>query len=197
MEIDNYNIDKNIEIVEQKFSTWEKTHEWLSKYLKSKGTSIKVGVEIGVAYGGNLNTILEKTSITKLYGVDPYEKSRCDLHENIEEIFGSFDHLYEAVDKCLVDKYGDRVELIRKTSEEASKYFKDNSLDFVFIDGDHMDVANDIKYWEPKVKIGGYVMGHDWGHPSYGCIQEFLTSYYDPKQLKVNIPADIWYVQKK
>ena len=42
-----------------------------------------------------------------------------------------------------------------------------NSLDFVFIDASHIYkyVAEDIDLWEPKVKKGGLVSGHDLDFP--------------------------------
>ena len=50
------------------------------------------------------------------------------------------------------------------TSLEAAKQFEDNSLDFVYIDACHQydDVVEDIKLWEPKVRPGGWIGGHDF-----------------------------------
>ena len=47
---------------------------------------------------------------------------------------------------------------------EALKDFNDNSLDFVFIDGNHTFeyVVEDIAQWSKKVKVGGIVSGHDY-----------------------------------
>lgn len=52
---------------------------------------------------------------------------------------------------------------IRMTSVEGSKLYKDESLDFVFIDASHeyIDIKNDIISWLPKIKPGGYLGGHD------------------------------------
>ena len=54
------------------------------------------------------------------------------------------------------------------TSMEAVDQYKDESLDFVFIDGNHSYefVFNDIKYWLPKVKIGAVLAGHDYSSES-------------------------------
>jgi hypothetical protein len=54
--------------------------------------------------------------------------------------------------------------LRRKTSLEAVVEFPDNSLDAVFIDGNHhFDfVVQDIIAWAPKVRRGGMVSGHDY-----------------------------------
>ena len=53
---------------------------------------------------------------------------------------------------------------LKITSEEASKKFEDESLDFVFIDASHEyeDVKLDIQFWLPKVKPGGILAGHDY-----------------------------------
>lgn len=58
----------------------------------------------------------------------------------------------------------DVVTIIRKTSVQAAKQFKNGSLDFVFIDGSHDtdSVCADIDAWLPKVKAGGIIAGHDY-----------------------------------
>lgn len=53
---------------------------------------------------------------------------------------------------------------IRMDSVEASKLYENGSLDFVFIDGahDYKYVKADIEAWLPKIKVGGYLAGHDY-----------------------------------
>lgn len=53
---------------------------------------------------------------------------------------------------------------IKLPSMEASKLYKDESLDFVFIDACHKyeSVRTDIISWLPKVKIGMFIGGHDY-----------------------------------
>ena len=53
---------------------------------------------------------------------------------------------------------------IKLKSSLAYKLYKDESLDFVFIDASHIysDVVSDILNWLPKVKIGGIIGGHDY-----------------------------------
>jgi len=52
----------------------------------------------------------------------------------------------------------------RMTSLEGAMEFKDESLDFVFIDAahDYQSVKEDIEAWYPKVKEGGVISGHDY-----------------------------------
>lgn len=190
-------LDKNITLIENSLKQWDESHQFLVNFINKRSSEIQVGLEVGVCFGGNMDSILSKTNIKKMIGVDPYVVEGWDLFVNVDECFGSFDDLYKAVYTYLNGKYGKRMQLIRSTSENASKKIKNGSLDFVFIDGDHSDFPNDISYWEKKVRSGGYIMGHDWNHPNYGGIQQFLKSYYTKEELKVNEKADVWCVQKK
>ena len=54
--------------------------------------------------------------------------------------------------------------MIRCLSKNAVKLFKDESLDFVYIDANHAYdfVKEDLEMWWPKIKKGGYICGHDY-----------------------------------
>lgn len=54
---------------------------------------------------------------------------------------------------------------VKMMSVDAAKNYDDNSLDFVFVDGDHEYAAckEDIIAWLPKMKHGGILAGHDYG----------------------------------
>jgi predicted O-methyltransferase YrrM len=69
---------------------------------------------------------------------------------------------------------------IKSTSVEASKLFKDNSIDFCFIDADHTyeKVKEDIEHWYPKVKNKRVIAGHDYpGHPDVKrAVEEFANN---------------------
>lgn len=53
---------------------------------------------------------------------------------------------------------------VRLDSVSASKLYKDESLDFIFIDADHSyeAVLLDLHNWMPKLKRGGHIAGHDY-----------------------------------
>ena len=73
---------------------------------------------------------------------------------------------------------------IKMTSEEASKIYKNESLDFIFIDANHQYefVLNDIKSWYPKLKIGGYIGGHDYKCGWEG-VDKSVTEFFKDKTI--------------
>ena len=64
-----------------------------------------------------------------------------------------------------VKKYGGltRIKPLRMRSIDASKLFANDSIDLVFIDGNHAysQIKQDVYSWLPKVKAGGILCGHD------------------------------------
>lgn len=59
---------------------------------------------------------------------------------------------------------GDQFRVIPFSSLEAAELFDDESLDVVFVDGDHEyeAVMADISAWWPKLKVGGFMAGDDF-----------------------------------
>lgn len=129
----------------------------LSTFFKEMG--FKVGVEVGV-YRGQFTRYLLKEG-AKVYAVDPwleypdYGDPKVHFQDRQNEIYESARKRLSGYDNCV---------LVRKTSMEAVKDFKDNSLDFVYIDGHHgfKYVTEDIYEWSKKVKSGGIISGHDY-----------------------------------
>jgi hypothetical protein len=122
----------------------------------------KVGVEIGTQEGNYAETIC-KAGLT-LYAVDPWKNYADYWGEGaFQDIL---DKQYEDCQKKLVPY---NVTFHRETSMEAVKKFVDESLDFVYIDGNHelKYVIEDIFEWSKKVKVGGTIAGHDYfyAHP--------------------------------
>lgn len=128
------------------------------------------GAEIGVLFGRYSKILCEANPKLKLYSIDPWlvYKEYKDLTTQKD-----FDGMYE---RTKSDMAPFDCTVIRKKSMDAVGKFKDNSLDFVYIDGNHefASEANDIHEWSKKVKVGGIIAGHDYRKYRY---RSFSHSY--------------------
>lgn len=109
------------------------------------------GAEIGVDRGRFSEYMLKNNPEMSLLLVDPwYWKLRGESR-------------YQSTVKRM-EKFGERAQIVRKTSYEAVFDVKDESLDFVYIDGDHTFdyVMTDLIWWARKVRMGGMVALHDY-----------------------------------
>lgn len=86
---------------------------------------------------------------------------------------------------------------IRKLSHEAVLDFEDESCDVVYIDMEHTydAVSKDIDMWLPKVKVGGYLAGHDYNPGSWpGVVQAVNEKLHDKFRILDN---STWVHQKE
>lgn len=83
---------------------------------------------------------------------------------------------------------------IRLPSVEAAKTYKDNSLDFVFIDASHdfKSVLEDVHSWFPKVKKGGIIAGHDYRAPD---VKKAVDLFFKNKK-NIKLQEECWIHSK-
>lgn len=118
--------------------------------------------EIGVFKGEYSAHILEKN--------DPIKLHLIDVWGNIELSYYDYEMTDDATQNMIFNsikrKYGklDNVNIIKSLSTKAAELFKDETLDWVYIDADHSfeGCYNDLVAYNPKVKTDGYICGHDW-----------------------------------
>ncbi|QYW08130.1 O-methyltransferase [Lokiarchaeota virus WyrdV1] len=147
-----------------------------------------IGAEIGVDKGRNAKSILTELNIDKLYLVDAwfnYKEIQANRPQktNFKFVLREFEN----------DK---RVEIIRAFSINAVKEIVDNSLDFVYIDANHLYefVYQDINLWYNKVKKGGIIAGHDiFGHIG---VLKAVKRFCNEKNYVFNIEIPDWYFIK-
>lgn len=117
-----------------------------------------LGVEVGVKFGEYSDYLLAFTKLKTLFSVDPWEQDFDHRHSNDEQ-----ERFYKQT-AILLQKYGDRSKIIRRSSAKAATLFQDRVFDFVYIDANHAYdfVSQDMRLWWPKLKIGGMLAGHDY-----------------------------------
>jgi len=177
-------------------TSWGDSHNKITKIINEN--NYKIGVEIGVAYGGHSTSILETTNVDKLYGIDPY--MNYDAYKGDTQCFENtkINDLHDFV-KLRMSFYDNRFELVRKLSHECSDMFENESLDFVYIDGNHYEeyVKRDIEIWWDKVKKGGILSGHDYNHPSFPYVTTSVNDFFSKLNKEVNyLESHVWCVYK-
>lgn len=148
--LDKYNLNENSKMpLDIPKSRWKE----MGPLFKDLG--FKIGAEIGVYKGQFLRTLCKGGF--KMYGIDPWED-----YDNYNDYKGLDFNAFEQESRDRVSSYD--CTIIKKWSMDAVKDFKDESLDFVFIDGNHSleFVIEDITAWSKKVRKGGIVAGHDY-----------------------------------
>ena len=144
-------------------------------------------VEVGIGYGTHAKHILNKnTNIEKLYLIDPMKYYPNDLFaDNImnqePEVEGNnFNELYELINEEL-SGWNDKIIWLRKESLTVTEEeIPNNSVDCVFVDGDHSyeAVLNDLKFWWGKIVVGGQLMGDDyWMDDVKKAVKKFSEEY--------------------
>lgn len=124
-----------------------------------------VGVEVGTEGGKYAKCLLSKMPALFLSCVDCWE-SYSGYREKMKDQQAQY--FFKAQEA--LNPFQDRCKMIKGYSMDVVRDIPDNSLDFVYIDGNHnfINVANDIAEWSKKVKPGGIVAGHDFTHNNVG-----------------------------
>lgn len=131
----------------------------LIKYVKANKTWTMA--EIGSFVGDS--TRVFSGAVKEVHSIDPWQNGYDDANDPssykwpMHQIEAQFDEVVEECGNIIKHKM---------TSLEGAELFDDESLDMVYIDGNHLYefVKADIIAWYPKVKKGGWICGHDYGH---------------------------------
>jgi hypothetical protein len=142
-----------------------------------------VGAEIGVYEADYSLTLLQANNELKLFCIDPW----LPMPE-----YKDMEASYQIAIKALS---GTNAIVIRKSSKDAIQDFEYESLDFVYIDGDHTleGASFDIDNWSRVVRPGGIVAGHDfedyWSTNAKNYkVKEAVTNYVDANNIEP------WYI---
>lgn len=154
---------------------------WDVYHLFTHGSSLAQGatyLEIGSHLGGSMLSVA--------YGAESIQ--RCITLKAIDKNFPK---------EFLVNtRHINYLELIESVSELAEEQISNNSIDLLFIDGDHrykfveMDINN---YW-PKLKPGGVLLGHDYKRMD--GVREAVNERFGKEKISLLTNSDIWKVQK-
>ena len=157
---------------------------------------LEIGAEIGVAFGGHIEALLNISTVRKMYGIDPYLRLASKYTMKLSQL--ELNALYVYVLKRL-SQFGDRYEHVRKRSVDAADNIP-GQLDFVYVDANHSykSVLMDLRTWVPVVREGGIIGGHDYAHPGLSGVKQAVDSFFEQLDWPVHVEdAYVWWVEKK
>jgi hypothetical protein len=168
--------------------------EGLIKPINELGVDELVGVEVGVCLAHTTEAFIKGIkNLKKLYAIDNYptfvDWDGSDWNQDRQNLMKK-----TAQEKMI--PYKSKVEFLHISSQEFVRTIEDESLDFVFIDGDHSYEAalKDFENYYPKIKNGGIFAGHDIQLNSiHTALTHFLKERYDQVSIVSN---SAWYLRK-
>jgi len=150
--------------------------------------------EIGVWKGINARNMLNELDIRLLYLIDPYTS-----FPNSRETAMVSQEVLDGIKTCCFEtlRNYNRIKRLELPSNQAVEFIPDDSLDGVYIDGDHRYIAvrDDLENYYPKVKKGGLISGDDFRKREAGlckAVEEFAAQC----KLELIINNQYWWLLK-
>jgi hypothetical protein len=149
-----------------------------------------VGAEIGVHLGDFSQRILDSVSPRELHLIDPWEYQGEDAYKRAWYGGGAKGGQRELDDRhswvlrrFKHDISAGRVKVHRGYSTEILSRFPDRSLDWVYIDGNHLYdfVKQDLALSLRKVRPGGFITGDDYTEEGWweGGVKKAVDEFAD------------------
>ena len=122
------------------------------------GTFVEIGTWMG--YSTSILSRNARVCGSKVITIDTFDGAGSHLEKVANE------NNIEALATEALKKHGclDNVTIVEANSREYVHTIAGESLDLVFLDGDHRysSISQDIDLWWPKIKNGGILCGHDY-----------------------------------
>ena len=175
---------------EEGYFTYPNLYASMVKHFPTNSHFVEVGSWKGRSAAFLAVEIHNSEKVIRFDCVDPWEENQGGQY--VGNIYEKFINNTKQVSHL--------INPIRHSSETASMMYEDDSLDFVFIDGNHQYeyVKADIEAWLPKIKVGGILAGHDYGwcvdvrRAVHEVLGEGADSYTDQYGIAYKTYNDPW-----
>lgn len=183
-----------MKIIESDLRRWD----FLANLMKLEG--LKTLVEVGCKEGRTTGFVLANVPDSRVIAIDPWIVQPRAANEPItsdRETYEEWDFSkIEAEFWRNVGEHKERCVMKRMTSVQASRDVH-AAVDVVFIDAlhDYEHVLEDIDLWWPKVRVGGYLTGHDYKHTFPGTMRAVAERFC---LMDVGAGPDaMWFIKKE
>jgi glycosyltransferase involved in cell wall biosynthesis len=157
----------------------------------------KISVVICAGISKLVDEILKTTGYHKLYVIDSRSNNEnYDDPMNINQ--NAFDESYESISERVQDCENSRV-CFRKHCHETVKEIEEQ-INFLFIDHTHSyeNISDELCLWLPKIKAGGAMGGHYYGHPDFPAVKQTVDQLFGRFSWTINVEDDyVWWVEKR
>jgi precorrin-6B methylase 2 len=111
------------------------------------------------------------------------DANEIKAYEGISEIEESYTYNVSLI--------GNKIKTIVSLTDEAAKYFNDEEIDVIFVDGGHSyeAVMKDIEAWLPKMKRNGIMAGHDY--TAWEGVNKAVTEIFGTPH---KVENDCWFI---
>ena len=156
---------------------------------------------MGIALGGLnyalLSGLLREGHDVEYHGIDPFLPNYDNTDKMSKLLRGHNSSLWARAILQEMGEFGCKFRLHHKPSILGSADFANNSIDIVFLDGDHSyeGVVFDIKSWLPKVKTGGMLAFDDFSRFFPGVVRaltEFAVCHNNTLHAMVGSPGNVF-----
>lgn len=157
-----------------------------------RGTWVELGSWMGRSTAYCAVELINSNKIGKFYCIDTWEGG--DTIENHPVVIAG--NAYKTFLKN-IDPIKEYITDIKSLSAEASNNFKDNSVDFCYVDALHTydGVMLDLEAWWPKIRPGCFFGGDDYTKGWPGVVQA-VNDFFKVKNIKVSKSGRCWIVKK-
>jgi predicted O-methyltransferase YrrM len=130
--------------------------------------------EVGVSQGRSLSFVLEvcTENENQIFAIDRWlgRKRNPELGDGRKVAFLTWKSEHDKVNL---------IHPIEGDSLKVARQFGDQSLDLVMLDAKHSyrHVYRDIRHWQPKVRKGGTICGHDYS-ASHPGVRKAVNKYF-------------------
>lgn len=147
---------------------WPQSIHEFGVFLK-KQKLLYAGAEVGVAEG-RFSLTLMGWGVKKLFLIDIWKHTPNVTGDANSPQSWHDSNYFDAKER--MKPFGNKVKFLKGESNKMVEKVKDDSLAFVYLDGNHSyeGVKEDLKLWLPKIKKGGVMIGHDYNH-LYGVLR--------------------------
>lgn len=180
---------------------WESVFGWFNfswlyddivNKLKDGDIIVELGTWLGKSTCYLAQKIKESNKKVNFYACDIFYFNPDDSNKvSWDKFVGDFYPLF--LENLKKQEVEDLVIPKKMSTFDLAKEFKDNSINFLFIDDNHEKghVLRELEVWYPKMKKDGILAGHD-----YPYIKDALNKFCTPKGLTYRVVGDVYILDK-